>query len=777
MKNIKKKILSKLLIAITVVILFFNLISPSVVQADVGGVLFWPVQQLVELLGDSLMWLMQSIFIGDNDSVTSMPENEYNIPIPIDVPDFKISPEMIFSNKVGTFDVNFFRPNKYQITTKSRVKIGSYVEFGKALKDGTIDFTGSEGPNYKKKAYEILVRIAAENSLDFSLPFSVNYVLQNNHNFVEKYDLIKNYGDFCIDITRNMDYEGEEGAADNKEAFEAVPNLIIKDENGKKIVHLVDFVKQLKNNEIILKDYYEVDESEQYKYLIVYFIANNFTNLINVDVKKFDEYTSKEIGELIQNFAIIDQGRTPAIKYIYDGQNPPQKFYDDPEGTGYTDIIKEETYESQSSAEILQRTISYWYNTLRNIAIVGMLSVLVYIGIRIVISSAASDKSKFKELLKDWFIAFCILMFMHYLMSGMVELTQNISERIIPSVGQDYYSAEVDGNTIEYNGDKYLGLTRIKMQSSEFSDKIVYTIIYAVFVIYTLIFALMYLKRVIYLAFLTMVAPLVAFTYPIDKMRDGSAQAFNMWFKEYMFNILIQPFHLVLYYIIIGATFNLIDDNPIYALVALGFLIPAERILRKFFGFDKSSESNALGGMLSGALVMQGINRLRGKAEASGRGSNGKEKDNKQIRTADSGNNTGSLMSDIAGNNEGETSSGQDDEGQQLNESEEYYNPYTDEYDKDYDPALDKNYKGRITPYDVYNQDGYGKNANGEYFNPYTDEYDKNYDPNNDVNYWKKVRNLEIAKKYKEEKAKNKNKRTNECRYTKKSKTSCSRDR
>ena len=33
------------------------------------------------------------------------------------------------------------------------------------------------------------------------------------------------------------------------------------------------------------------------------------------------------------------------------------------------------------------------------------------------------------------------------------------------------------------------------------------------------------------MAFLTLIAPIVAFTYPIDKMADGQAQGFDMWVK------------------------------------------------------------------------------------------------------------------------------------------------------------------------------------------------------------------------------------------------------
>ena len=42
---------------------------------------------------------------------------------------------------------------------------------------------------------------------------------------------------------------------------------------------------------------------------------------------------------------------------------------------------------------------------------------------------------------------------------------------------------------------------------------------YLIIVGYTVTFTIMYFKRFLYIAFLTMIAPLVALTYPIDKAR------------------------------------------------------------------------------------------------------------------------------------------------------------------------------------------------------------------------------------------------------------------
>lgn len=52
-----------------------------------------------------------------------------------------------------------------------------------------------------------------------------------------------------------------------------------------------------------------------------------------------------------------------------------------------------------SVAKQLQPTIAKWYKTTRLIAIVGLLSILVYVGIRIILSSTGQDKAKYKKCL------------------------------------------------------------------------------------------------------------------------------------------------------------------------------------------------------------------------------------------------------------------------------------------------------------------------------------------------------------------------------------------
>lgn len=289
---------------------------------------------------------------------------------------------------------------------------------------------------------------------------------------------------------------------------------------------------------------------------------------------------------------------------------------------------KGEEMNQRSVTRALHSTIASWYVSLRNLAVVALMLVLVYVGIRIVISSTASDKAKYKQMLMDWLVALCILFCLHYIMTFTTTIVNEVTRAISGSASSGGNNVAVtvtgdttsDGKPIQFNTD-LMGLIRFKMQAPNVTGKILYLILYLAMVIYTCMFTFYYLKRVLTIAFLTLISPLVAITYPIDKMRDGKAQAFDMWLKEYIFNALLQPFHLIIYSIFVGSAIDLAAKNPLYAIVALAFITPAEKILRKFFGFEKASTAGALGAVASaagGAAFMNQMQKLMAPKKGGG---------------------------------------------------------------------------------------------------------------------------------------------------------------
>ena len=309
--------------------------------------------------------------------------------------------------------------------------------------------------------------------------------------------------------------------------------------------------------------------------------------------------------------------------------------------------------QNKSIANILHDTIAKWYVALRNLAIVGMLIILLYVGIRIIVSSTASDKAKYKEFLKDWLIALCLLFTLHYIMTFTVTVVNSITEAIAgenPSQGTNNIpvivvdgdadaakNATADNAKFKFNTD-IMGYARFLVQYDDLGTKVLYFIIYIAMVIYTVMFTITYLKRSLTMAFLTIIAPLIALTYPIDKIGDGSAQGFNSWLKEYVYNALIQPFHLIIYTVFAGsAVVDLSAENPIYAIIVLAFISQSEKMLRKFFGFDKASSAGSLGSFAGGAAAMSLTQKLIGSAAHRKKGGSGSSGGNNKIRTQNAG--------------------------------------------------------------------------------------------------------------------------------------------
>lgn len=291
----------------------------------------------------------------------------------------------------------------------------------------------------------------------------------------------------------------------------------------------------------------------------------------------------------------------------------------------------------------LRQTIQNWYVGLRNLALVGLLSVLVYIGIRIILCSAAAEKAKYKQMAQYWLTSLVLLFVLQYIMAFTFLMARELTKIFVGNSGSanivllpESGTLTIEDTTDQTNYETFLksvynnttpgyssgSLTQIptlqqfaRLNVSLSGMKgIAYLIIYIALVAFTAFFFVVYTARVIKLAFLTMMAPLITLTYAIDKISDGQSQAFNIWIKEFIYNVLIQPFHLLIYTLLGGMSLDLAASNPIFAIVALGFIIPAEKMLKKMFGFDKAPGSGAFSGAAAGSMVANAISKAGSKA-------------------------------------------------------------------------------------------------------------------------------------------------------------------
>lgn len=316
--------------------------------------------------------------------------------------------------------------------------------------------------------------------------------------------------------------------------------------------------------------------------------------------------------------------------------------------------------------EELQQVIRGWYYALRNFAIVALLSVLVYLGIRMMMTSISQDKAKYKMMIKDWLVAICLVTLMHFIMVGILGL----ADMITSAVGRTGENANITQQLMDDIETALNDSDKDKDEKAEGRREAVgKELVLAAAIFLTISFAIKYVLRMITIIFLTLLAPITAITYPIDKVSDGKAQAFNFWFREFFYNVMIQPFHLLIYVVLLGSATMLAKTNVLYAILCYAMMFPAERLIREMFGF-RNKLGAPLGAMATAAGVgslVKSMSRLREGGSGSGKGGNsggsngGNEapppiKDKTEGNLTDYDDGIDALPGDGAANNEEDTS-------------------------------------------------------------------------------------------------------------------------
>ncbi len=254
----------------------------------------------------------------------------------------------------------------------------------------------------------------------------------------------------------------------------------------------------------------------------------------------------------------------------------------------------------------IKSSVSQMFIVCRLLAVAIGLLVLIYIGIRMAISTVASEEAKYKKMLISWgesiILIFILVYIMIFIMSfgeTLVSLFYNMRCQIIE------------------NGKTEDPVTKAILSPESFEDTIVssilngvltasglrlamYSLMYWVLVFSQFKFMFLYMKRLLVIGFLIMISPLITITYSIDKAGDGKAQAFNTWFKEFIINVLIQPLHALIYLVFMFTAGEIAKYAPIVGLAFMLAMGTVEKMVKVIFD---------MGGMVS----LKGVDDFRKK--------------------------------------------------------------------------------------------------------------------------------------------------------------------
>ena len=248
--------------------------------------------------------------------------------------------------------------------------------------------------------------------------------------------------------------------------------------------------------------------------------------------------------------------------------------------------------------EAIRTNVAVWYVAIRNVAAVALAVIVLYVGIRMAISSVAEEKARYKRMLTDWVVSLVLLFVLHYIMILIININDGIVS--ILAVANQTESGAPQSIMDELVAESF------KVVS--FTSQIAYVAIYFMLAIMIFIFFATYVKRMITIAFLIMIAPIITITYSLDRMGDGKSQALNTWFKNFVYNILLQPFQCIIYLALVKTAVDSIDSanlsSAIIAIIMVFFMYEAEDIIKEIFHFEGKSVANTIA---QAALVTSAI--------------------------------------------------------------------------------------------------------------------------------------------------------------------------
>ena len=248
---------------------------------------------------------------------------------------------------------------------------------------------------------------------------------------------------------------------------------------------------------------------------------------------------------------------------------------------------------SNNPIKSLKESVASWYMTLRTMAIIILLCVLIYIGIRIAMASTPESKVNYKNMLVNWVVSLAIVFLLHYI----ILITINVNNVLVDMISSVKDNALPESNSIFFGNYIRALVTQsfYPLATISWSSAIVYLCI----VVLTFIFLIMYIKRMITIAFLILISPIITITYSIDKIGNGKAEAFSTWIREFFHNVLIQPFHCLIYVAFVSIAMNALQGegtlaSAVLVIVTMFFILQAEDLVKKIFKIDSKSTGSAI---------------------------------------------------------------------------------------------------------------------------------------------------------------------------------------
>lgn len=493
-------------------------------------------------------------------------------------------------------------------------------------------------------------------NLDKDTNGNIFYVLDGNSGHpIQDFEIVNSAG---MVLAKSSD---KNTVTANNNKFEIQLNQILYDDDFENL-ELRFTLEDAEGNQVeyeaplaIPKESITIDNSKTYNYSMpktILGLAGKFVwNAITFDGEELYRTASYILNQILLPFgdgvlAIVSKGVGDIVTLDNLVFGKVEKV-----SINYWDEIKDD--DTGSIRSKMSQVTKYWYNVFYKIAIIVYLMILIVVGILVILNSTAEKKAKYKEILVSWVVGVALLTLFPYVMKYIVDINNAFVNLMLefayggdlPKPSRDLFSVDditlyrslgeddfvflvlgdgIKGGKTGSQHDYTIQMENIKdivMQTRLLADKlqqVFLSFIYLILLGETIALLVMYYKRAFMVAFLITIFPLVCMTYVIDKLGDKKAQSFEIWFKEYLVNVIVQVFHVAVYVLLVGVSINSYiktqGRNWLYVLLSVLFLFQGEKIFRNIFGIKSSA--NTIGNLATTGLATYGaitsLKKLKG---------------------------------------------------------------------------------------------------------------------------------------------------------------------
>ena len=212
------------------------------------------------------------------------------------------------------------------------------------------------------------------------------------------------------------------------------------------------------------------------------------------------------------------------------------------------------------------------FESFRVIAIAIFTVSAMIIGIKLAISTIASEKAKYKQAIYQWITGIVLLLVLKYIIAAIFIINENIVQMAYNAAGNVTFQVSllniIPGNAITsgikaivgkfVDTNKILSISvpgyfgfYLKYFLQGWGGNLLSSIIAFIVMGQTITLLIAYIKRLVICLMLGVTSPLIIAADSVKKAAGQQSNIFNNWFKQFALAVLMQSFHAIMLLIIL----------------------------------------------------------------------------------------------------------------------------------------------------------------------------------------------------------------------------------